>query len=131
FASVKEMFDPVVNKILELILDQLKASKEKCSAIFLVGRFAKSAYLLDKFKENFRFQVDNICILTLPIAAVIRGASYYELNANTVKTHVLKWTFGIECFAKCGSKVDINEPFSKVIYPVRPNKKSEFILLHA
>ncbi|CAG8465560.1 15168_t:CDS:2 [Racocetra fulgida] len=77
FASVKEMFDPDVNKILELISDQLKDLK-KNARLYLVGGFAESAYLLDKIKENFRFQVDNICVPTLPIAALVRGGFYYR-----------------------------------------------------
>ncbi|CAG8734327.1 8296_t:CDS:2 [Gigaspora margarita] len=149
FTSVKEMFDPVVNKILELISDQLKASKENCSAMFLVGGFAESAYLLNKVKDSFRFQVKEICVPTLPITAVVRGGLHYGLNLNTVKTRVLKWTFGIEaarewisgkdkkkrrspdgliytfeCLAKRGSQVDVNRPFSKIFNPVRANQKA-------
>ncbi|CAG8700823.1 733_t:CDS:2 [Cetraspora pellucida] len=148
FPSVKEMFDPVVNKILEMISDQLKASKEKCSAIFLVGGFSESSYLVEKVKENFRFQVDSIGVPTSAISAVVQGGLYYGLNVNTVKTRVLKWTFGIEvarewvsgkdkktrrssdgliytfeCLAKRGSKVDVNEPFTKIFYPVRANQE--------
>ncbi|CAG8458234.1 9555_t:CDS:2 [Gigaspora rosea] len=149
FTSVKEMFDPVVNKILELISEQLNASKEKCSAMFLVGGFAESAYLLNKVKETFRFQVKDICVPTLPITAVVKGGLYYGLNINTVKTRVLKWTFGIEvarkwisgkdkkkrrspddliytfeCLAKRGSQVDVNKPFSKIFFPVRADQKA-------
>ncbi|CAG8823063.1 9370_t:CDS:2 [Gigaspora margarita] len=149
FTSVKEMFDPVVNKILELISEQLNASKEKCSAMFLVGGFAESAYLLNKVKETFKFQVKEISVPTLPITAVVKGGLYYGLNINTVKTRVLKWTFGIEvarewisgkdkkkrrssdgliytfeCLAKRGSQVDVNKPFTKIFFPVRADQKA-------
>ncbi|CAG8782707.1 36611_t:CDS:2 [Gigaspora margarita] len=148
FTSVKEMFDPVVNKILELISDQLKASKEKCSAMFLVGGFAESVYLLNKVKETFRFQVEDICVPTSPKTAVVQGGLYYGLNINTVKTRVLKWSFGIEaanewvsgndeerrspkgliytfeCLAKRGSQVDVNKPFSKIFHPARADQKA-------
>ncbi|CAG8612600.1 5873_t:CDS:2, partial [Rhizophagus irregularis] len=47
YETVKEMFDPVIDRIINLIDDQLKSSSEKnCSAMFLVGGFSESPYLL-------------------------------------------------------------------------------------
>ncbi|RIA83502.1 hypothetical protein C1645_880447 [Glomus cerebriforme] len=55
FDSVKEIFDPVINRIIKLFGNQLdNSSNEKCSAIFLVGEFSESTYLFRRIKETFK-----------------------------------------------------------------------------
>ncbi|CAG8557271.1 14741_t:CDS:2 [Acaulospora morrowiae] len=147
FNAVKDMFDPVINKILELISEQLNSSQEKCSVIFLVGGFCKSDYLYRRVQENFRFQVPKIVIPQPPDIAVVRGGLAYGINDQIIKTRVLKWTFGVEVahewiegkdkrkrrtpeglvytfekLAQRGTKVDVNKKFSKTFYPVRPKQ---------
>ncbi|UZO00671.1 uncharacterized protein OCT59_011791 [Rhizophagus irregularis] len=61
FESVKRMFDPVVDRIIKLIDGQLNDVKERCRAIFLV---------------------DQVPIIALPTAAVIRGAIINGLNVK-------------------------------------------------
>jgi hypothetical protein len=100
FQTVKEMFDPVVNRIIKLISDQLNASDEKCSAMFLVGGFSESPYLLRRVKETFKYQVSVIAVPALPIAAVVRGAIAYGLDIDAVHDRMLKWTYGIEISRK-------------------------------
>ncbi|CAJ0635228.1 4201_t:CDS:2, partial [Entrophospora sp. SA101] len=59
FEDIKGTFDPVINKIIKLIKDQLKKSG-KCSAMFLVGGFSESKYLQKRIRDEFRSQVNNI-----------------------------------------------------------------------
>jgi hypothetical protein len=97
YESVKEMFDPVIDRIITLIDDQLKSSsEEKCSAMFLVGGFSESPYLFRRIKETFEHRVPIIAVPALPIAAIVRGAITYGLNVDIVHDRILKWTYGIE-----------------------------------
>ncbi|GES97268.1 hypothetical protein GLOIN_2v1838167 [Rhizophagus clarus] len=108
FDTIKSMFDPIIDRIFEMIRIQLKNS-EKCSAIFLVGGFGQSKYLQKKVEKEFGKLVENISIPNQPIAAVMRGAAIYGKslyesknlkNMNNSKcviaTRVLKYTFGIK-----------------------------------
>jgi molecular chaperone DnaK (HSP70) len=106
FNTIKSMFDPIVDRIINMIRIQLNNSK-KCSAIFLVGGFGQSKYLQKRVEEEFNKSVENISIPNQPIAAVVRGAAIYgkslqksrnlnKLNNSkcVIATRVLKYTFG-------------------------------------
>lgn len=95
FNSVKEIFDPVIDQIIKLINDQLNFSNEKCTAIFLVGGFSESPYLLRRVKETFKYRVPITAAPAIPIAAIVRGAIMYGLNPNIIRDRILKWTYGI------------------------------------
>ncbi|CAG8503839.1 32560_t:CDS:2, partial [Racocetra persica] len=136
FENVKEMFDPVVGKIIRLISNQLNAGAGSgtCAAMFLVGGFSESKYLQTRIKQEFGAQ-------STEIAAIVRGALDYGLNMKTIKTRVLKWTYGIELspqwkkgdpperkishgrinvFSKLvsrGTIVDVDEEFGKELFP--------------
>jgi molecular chaperone DnaK (HSP70) len=107
FDTIKSMFDPIIDRIIEMIHVQLDNSSEKCSAIFLVGGFAQSQYLQKRIEKEFNQLVKNISIPKQPIAAVVRGAAIYGKsllesknykNTNNLKcviaTRVLNYTFG-------------------------------------
>ncbi|PKB94056.1 hypothetical protein RhiirA5_507740 [Rhizophagus irregularis] len=79
FESVKRMFDPVVDRIIKLIDGRLNDVRERCRAIFLVGEFSKSPNLLSRVKKAF---IDQVPIIALPTAAVVRGAIIYGLNVK-------------------------------------------------
>jgi hypothetical protein len=100
FNAVKEMFDPVIDQIIKLINDQLNSSNENCSAIFLVGGFSESPYLLRRVKETFKYKVPVTAVPAIPIAAIVRGAITYGLNPNIIRDRTLKWTYGIEVCRK-------------------------------
>jgi molecular chaperone DnaK (HSP70) len=50
--DMKAIFDPVVDKIIHLIREQLKAAPQ-CDFVFLVGGFAQSPYLTERVKAAF------------------------------------------------------------------------------
>ncbi|CAG8525150.1 8434_t:CDS:10 [Ambispora leptoticha] len=108
FNAVKEMFDPVVKKVLKLITDQLKAAADvqRPSAMFLVGGFSESKYLRKRIREEFLNQVPIIAEPRQPMAAVVKGAVAYGLKMETVNTRVLKWSYGIEILGKWQPGVD-------------------------
>ncbi|RGB22593.1 hypothetical protein C1646_775836 [Rhizophagus diaphanus] len=82
FKSVKEMFDPVVDIVIKLIDDQLNDARKRYRAIFLVGEFSQSPYLLSRIREAFIGQVSIISVPAFPTAAVVRGAIIYGLNVK-------------------------------------------------
>ena len=80
FNIIKSIFDPIVDRIIEMIRVQLDNSLGKCSAIFLVGGFGQSKYLQKRIEEEFSQLVENISIPNQPIAAVLRGAAIYDTS---------------------------------------------------
>ncbi|CAG8787878.1 1385_t:CDS:1, partial [Acaulospora morrowiae] len=100
FQSVREMFDPVVNKIIELIRRQLASTERKCSAMFLVGGFSESQYVQSQVRRHFATQVPIIAVPRHPIAAIVRGALEYGLHMDVIQTRVLKFCYGVEVSAK-------------------------------
>ncbi|CAG8564138.1 9476_t:CDS:10 [Paraglomus brasilianum] len=146
YEDVKKMFDPVVNKIITLIERQLNASDTPCSCMFLVGGFGESQYLQARVRATFGRAVPVIAVPKHPIAAVVRGALSYGLNMSTVKTRVLKWSYGVEVsarwepgdpperrtpqgrlfkfhqLARRSTEVAVNQKFQYTAGPVNPNQ---------
>ncbi|RGB33603.1 hypothetical protein C1646_815930 [Rhizophagus diaphanus] len=105
FDDVKNMFDPVISKITNLIHDQLNHDKT-CSTIFLVGGFSESKYLQERIRKEFMVRVDNIIIPHQPIAAVVRGAVRYGTNKKLIKNRVLKYTYGRSTLRPYNESID-------------------------
>ncbi|CAB4375392.1 unnamed protein product [Rhizophagus irregularis] len=112
YDDIKSMFDPIVERIIDMIKMQLNNSRETCSAMFLVGGFSQSKYLQKRIKQEFQeiqHRVKNISIPLQPIAAISRGAALYGLsminsapNLDRMSTpkfvineRKLKYTYGI------------------------------------
>ncbi|PKY42803.1 actin-like ATPase domain-containing protein [Rhizophagus irregularis] len=94
FTDIKNMFDPVIDKILSLIRGQLDKSEKKCSAIFLVGGFSESKYLQYRIRREF-CKIPNISVPPHPTTSVVKGGVLYGLE-EIIKDRVLKRTYGIE-----------------------------------
>ncbi|KAG9298803.1 hypothetical protein G9A89_015824 [Geosiphon pyriformis] len=149
FDSIKEMFDPVINKIIKLISDQITdATQKKPLAMFLVGGFSESKYLRKRIREEFQNHIPVIAEPRQPMAAVVKGAVAYGLNMETVRTRTLKWTYGIEVLseflpgdperarepdgrifkfetlAERGTQIEVNKEFSKEFKPAFHNQDS-------
>lgn len=52
--EVKAIFDPVVQAVLNLVTDQIKAAKRHVKAVILVGGFGQNAYLRDAIREEVK-----------------------------------------------------------------------------
>ncbi|CAI2173658.1 5241_t:CDS:2 [Funneliformis geosporum] len=100
FEDVKKMFDPVVEKILGLIRQQLDEYNDYVSAILLVGGFSESKYLQARVKQEFKQRVKNISVPRNPITAIVKGAVQYGLKNDVIVTRVLKWTYGTDVVRK-------------------------------
>src|SRR5437763_1935754 len=146
FLSVKNMFDPVIQRINWLIGNQLNAFRKKCSAIFLVGGFSESLYLVRQVKYTFSQYVPIIEVPSQPITAVVKGAVQYGLNMRTIQSRVLRYTYGVQVLkkwnkgdgpgrrrpngtmfsfhvlAKRGTEVKVNQTFG---YVAKPSSSSQ------
>ncbi|CAG8551071.1 1869_t:CDS:2, partial [Dentiscutata erythropus] len=100
YQTVKDMFDPVVKKIIDLIQRQCASTERRCAAMFLVGGFSESQYLQTQIRRHFATQIPIIAVPKHPIAAIERGALEYGLNMDIVQTRVLKFCYGVEVSAK-------------------------------
>ncbi|CAB4424823.1 unnamed protein product [Rhizophagus irregularis] len=152
YNDVKNMFDPVIDKIISLI--QHSQLQKKCSTILLVGGFSESKYLQKRIKEEFQHILKNIYIPNQPIAAISRGATLYGLNPSVIcGVRILKYTYGIkvrnywvegdpidrklhdgridkfDCLVKCGTQIDQEITKSKSFIPLSPTQTRENLTL--
>ncbi|KAI8597095.1 hypothetical protein EDD21DRAFT_437731, partial [Dissophora ornata] len=102
------VFEPVVKKVLALIQGQLDGAKD-VSAIFMVGGFGASTYLLDRVKQEFRGKVRIISAPYRPELAVVCGAVYAGLNPKVVTSRITRRCYGI----------GMEDLFKKKIDPVK------------
>jgi molecular chaperone DnaK (HSP70) len=72
-AEVKGIFDPIVDKIIKLVNDQIRATSQTIRAVLLVGGFGQNNYLKERLRTSLGSAVQ---ILQPPNAwtAVVRGA---------------------------------------------------------
>ena len=75
FEDVMRMFDPVVDKIIDLISAQLESLPEQrnVTTMFLVGGFSESGYLFKRIDNIFKKRIQNIIVPPEPIAAIVKG----------------------------------------------------------
>ncbi|PKK64597.1 actin-like ATPase domain-containing protein [Rhizophagus irregularis] len=100
FDDVKKMFDPVIEKIIELISKHLDESND-VSAMLLVGGFSESKYLQELISQKFQDRLQNkIYFPEHPATAIVEGAVKYGLNREVIATRVLKWTYGTDVARK-------------------------------
>ncbi|KAF9167612.1 Heat shock 70 kDa protein 12A, partial [Actinomortierella ambigua] len=94
-AELKEkVFDPVVERVLALIRDQLDKAT-KCSAIFLVGGFGSSTYLLNRVTKEFGTKVKIVSKPHRPEIAVVFGAVYAGMEPRKITARVTRCCYGV------------------------------------
>lgn len=72
-SEVKDIFDPIVDKIIKLVNDQIRATSTTIKAVLLVGGFGQNNYLKERLRSSLK---NSVQILQPPNAwtAVVRGA---------------------------------------------------------
>ncbi|RIA90019.1 hypothetical protein C1645_849873 [Glomus cerebriforme] len=106
FEDVKEMFDPVIKEIIDLInehLDDNNKDNNVVSAMLLVGGFSESKYLQKRIKQEFDDKLSNknkIAFPENPMIAIVEGAVQYGLRQEVIATRILKWTYGTDVARK-------------------------------
>lgn len=90
------VFEPVVQKVLDLIDAQIRQSQVRLDAIFLVGGFGQSEYLRRRVIDEFSRRVGFIGVPPRGELAVVRGAVYFGLNPRMVTERMSRRTYGVE-----------------------------------
>lgn len=84
----REVFDPVVNQVLELIEEQTKRV-ERIDALLLVGGFSGSEYLFRRVEEHFGPRIKVIARPSDADTATLRGAAQYGLAKRPLVSSVV------------------------------------------
>ncbi|KAH7882185.1 actin-like ATPase domain-containing protein [Phlebopus sp. FC_14] len=85
----REVFDPVVNQVLEMIEEQSRKIEQRIDALLLVGGFAGSEYLFKKVEEKFSSKIKVIARPSDADTATVRGAAQYGLGRKIVVSTVI------------------------------------------
>ncbi|KAG0259140.1 Heat shock 70 kDa protein 12A [Actinomortierella ambigua] len=101
----KIVFDPVVEKVLQLIQDQIFKAKT-VSAIFLVGGFGSSTYLLERVKQAFGKEVKIISTPYRPEIAVVFGAAYTAMSPKKVTARAIRRCYGVGVYTDFVTGID-------------------------
>ncbi|KAI9253529.1 hypothetical protein BDA99DRAFT_563105 [Phascolomyces articulosus] len=105
----REVFDPVVNKVLSLIDAQYKQIPYgRLNFLFLVGGFGSSKYLYQRVHEVYKDTKVNqiVCPAERAALAVVRGAAYYGVHPEIVVSRISRRTYGIRSYQAFDEKVD-------------------------
>ncbi|RIB25945.1 hypothetical protein C2G38_2272027 [Gigaspora rosea] len=65
-----------------------EVKRHKYKAIFLVGGFSESPYLIKRVKERFQGRIPVIAFLRDPMVASVKGAVAYGLNMKLIESRV-------------------------------------------
>jgi len=85
----QQVFDPVVNQVLELIEEQLKRLSQPLDALLLVGGFSGSEYLFKKVDGQFGQRIKVIARPSDADTATARGAAQYGLAHRPLVSTVI------------------------------------------
>ncbi|RPA90385.1 hypothetical protein L873DRAFT_1718078, partial [Choiromyces venosus 120613-1] len=95
--EMRKIFDPVVQKVIQLVQQQVKETRQ-VKALVLVGGFGESEYLRCRLEAEIRTKDGKkIIILQPPNAwtAVVRGAVIRGLEGEMVQTRMVTKHYGI------------------------------------
>ncbi|GAA5942523.1 Hsp70 family protein [Sporobolomyces koalae] len=94
----RDVFDPVVEQVLEIINAQLATVPNKSvNALILVGGLSSSQYLFERVQEAF---ADKISVIARPRdadVATLQGAARYGLGKATVSSVISPRSYIIKC----------------------------------
>ncbi|KAJ3008556.1 hypothetical protein HKX48_008476 [Thoreauomyces humboldtii] len=95
--DMKTFFDPVVDKILDLVQRQLdRCPTKRCNKLFAVGGFSGSLYLTQKLQERFANDFDQFVFPADPGSAVVQGAVMSGLEPQSISARCSRYTYGLE-----------------------------------
>ncbi|KAF8970592.1 hypothetical protein BDZ97DRAFT_1790034 [Flammula alnicola] len=85
----REVFDPVVNEVLQLIEEQIARVDQPIHALLLVGGFAGSEYLKQRVQDQFGSRIRTIARPPDADTATLRGAAAYGLARRPLVSSVI------------------------------------------
>ncbi|KAL4933394.1 Hsp70 family protein [Aspergillus undulatus] len=98
--DLRNMFDPVVDQILDLVKEQLEDAKEEAgqdviNRIVLVGGFGDSEYLRKAFRSTFESDGKiSVTVPEIPQAAIVQGAALRGLEGLRSTTRRCRRHYG-------------------------------------
>ncbi|PWY75036.1 actin-like ATPase domain-containing protein [Aspergillus heteromorphus CBS 117.55] len=103
-SQIKNLFDPVVQKVQNLIRGQIRScedSKKAVKAVFLVGGFGSSEYLFHRIKNVFT----RITVMQPPNSwsAVMLGAVQHGIEGNQVAKRIARHHYGVTFRSRYGA----------------------------
>ncbi|MCO5581955.1 hypothetical protein L7F22_035844 [Adiantum nelumboides] len=154
--QILSIFDPEVEKVLQLIEKEIKSVR----VLMVVGGFAGSPYLRKRVYSRFKGRVEEIIIPDMPGRAICRGAVQLQVTKGYIKSRISKKTYGISStrharagdppelkfknddgdwmcdevfsvFVRAGESVDINASQQKIYLPVRHGQRALSITLYS
>ena len=104
--EMKGLFAPVLQEVQNLVYGQIKASRKKVKAIFLVGGFGQSPYLRNYLRNTFSPEIEVLAPAN-GWTAVVRGALIKALGEisphalkSSVESRVARKNYGIRTRVK-------------------------------
>ncbi|KLO16492.1 actin-like ATPase domain-containing protein [Schizopora paradoxa] len=85
----REVFDPVVDQVLELLEEQLHRVDQRIDALLLVGGFSGSEYLFKRVDDQFSNRIKVIARPSDADTATCRGAAQYGLARRPLVSSVI------------------------------------------
>ncbi|KIJ18146.1 hypothetical protein PAXINDRAFT_167416 [Paxillus involutus ATCC 200175] len=85
----REVFDPVVNQVLDMIEEQSRKIEQRIDALLLVGGFAGSEYLFKRVEEKFSSKIKVIARPSDADTATVRGAAQHGLARKVIVSTVI------------------------------------------
>lgn len=119
------MFDGPVNQIVKLVLEQIQRTRDRIGglpqAVFLVGGFGQSLYLLSRIKQEVRKVSQSIEVLRLPQErsweAICRGALLKAATLNRLDDDYIRRPQIVSRVVRASYGIALIEPFD----PLRHN----------
>ncbi|OCB85968.1 actin-like ATPase domain-containing protein [Sanghuangporus baumii] len=85
----REVFDPVVEQVLDLLEEQLRRVDQRMDALLLVGGFSGSEYLFKRVETQFSSRIKVIARPSDADTATCRGAAQYGLARRPLVSSVI------------------------------------------
>ncbi|KAJ3550483.1 hypothetical protein NMY22_g464 [Coprinellus aureogranulatus] len=85
----REVFDPVVNQVVQLLEEQIARVDQPIHALLLVGGFAGSEYLKQRVESQFKNRIPIIARPPDADTATLRGAAQYGLAKKTLVSTII------------------------------------------
>ena len=109
---IKALYHPIVKAICKCLNDDLaKRTLSKVSALYMVGSFSQSTYLLESVRRETASSVPPQYIINPQdsSAAIIKGAVMYGINPGIVQERVAARSYGLDILQHFDSKKHPNK----------------------
>ena len=106
-SKMKELFAPIIQKIIDCVVSALKGSPISIDTVYLVGGFGGCQYIYQKLSDilSKRHHEINLLVPRDHKLAVSRGAVTFGQNSSLIGSRVSDAYYGLQATKKYDSKV--------------------------